>query len=383
MKLLAIDHLAVEESNRALYHCLTQYYDLDLTLLVPKYWRENYSDLSVNENEANGKVNLVVGGNAFKGRPQLMFYWSGLARCLKEKPDMIYINSEPENVLSTQVIVLAKLYTSDSKIVCVTWRNIPFTREYFPYKFASLHRFLEKIAFRYTDACRAFNEDGRICLLNAGYKREIRLIQWGVDQTLFVRRNADELKAKLNLSPFVIGYIGRFVSPKGIDLLIEAVATLKDRSVSLLLIGNGPEKQNLLKLVADCGLDKETVIVETVSYDEVPEYLSCMDVLVLPSRTTLTWKEQFGRVLIESMACGTCVIGSDSGEIPNVVGDAGLVFKEGNVADLRDKILKILTSDALKNELVEKGMQRVSMVYSWPAIADSLRRFFFDLVQKR
>jgi glycosyltransferase involved in cell wall biosynthesis len=84
-----------------------------------------------------------------------------------------------------------------------------------------------------------------------------------------------------------------------------------------------------------------------------------MDCLVLPSRTTRKWKEQFGRVLIEAMACEVPVIGSDSGEIPNVIGDSGLVFKEGDVGDLSSKLEVLINNKDVRVELARKGRQRV------------------------
>jgi len=83
-----------------------------------------------------------------------------------------------------------------------------------------------------------------------------------------------------------------------------------------------------------------------------------MDVLVLPSKTMPTWKEQFGRVLIEAMACQVSVIGSSSGAIPEVIGKAGLVFKEGNAADLRAKIEQLKSSPKVRKELAQKGYRR-------------------------
>jgi glycosyltransferase involved in cell wall biosynthesis len=84
-----------------------------------------------------------------------------------------------------------------------------------------------------------------------------------------------------------------------------------------------------------------------------------MDVLALTSRTLPNWKEQFGRVLVEAMACGVPVIGSSSGEIPHVIGDAGLIVHEEDVDGLRNGLLQLMRDDALRLELGRRGRQRV------------------------
>jgi glycosyltransferase involved in cell wall biosynthesis len=87
--------------------------------------------------------------------------------------------------------------------------------------------------------------------------------------------------------------------------------------------------------------------------------MNSLDVLVLPSRSRSFWKEQFGRVLIEAMACGVPVIGSSSGEIPNVIGDAGLVFKEGDSAQLCEKLKLYCDDEGFRTACALKGLQRV------------------------
>ena len=73
-------------------------------------------------------------------------------------------------------------------------------------------------------------------------------------------------------------------------------------------------------------------VLTDVGHDDVPEHLNAMDLMCAPSQTTRRWREQFGRMLIEAMACGVPVVASRSGEIPHVVGDAGLLVDEADVA---------------------------------------------------
>jgi len=102
---------------------------------------------------------------------------------------------------------------------------------------------------------------------------------------------------------------------------------------------------------------------------EIPGEMQQLDALVLPSVTRPNWIEQFGRVLPEAMACETPVIGSSSGEIPHVIGDAGLVFEEGNVQELVARIRQLLDDPELYAQLAAKGRQRVLENYTQEQIA--------------
>ncbi len=115
----------------------------------------------------------------------------------------------------------------------------------------------------------------------------------------------------------LIGYFGRFVKEKGLDQLVEALSQLDN--YYLMLVGGG-----------DYGSE----------YSKRTDYYNCLDVFVLPSKTVPGWKEQYGRVLVEAMGCGISVVGSSSGAIPEVLEGypKGLIFKEGDVDDLVEKI---------------------------------------------
>ena len=121
--------------------------------------------------------------------------------------------------------------------------------------------------------------------------------------------------------PFVIGYAGGLLPEKGVDVLVRASAGL-EQEWRLRFAGGGQEDA-LRELARELGVADRVEFVGRLPSTQMPDFYRRLDVLALPSRTTPTWKEQFGRVLIEAMACGVPVVGSDSGEIPHVIGDAG------------------------------------------------------------
>jgi glycosyltransferase involved in cell wall biosynthesis len=116
------------------------------------------------------------------------------------------------------------------------------------------------------------------------------------------------------------------------------------------------------------------VVAEGVQHAEVPGYLITVDVLVLPSITTKRWREQFGRALIEAMACEIPVVGTDSGEIPNLIRETGggLVVPEGQPSDLADAILRLIGNPSLSRSLAQRGHAAVLRRYSLEAVSDRL-----------
>ena len=101
----------------------------------------------------------------------------------------------------------------------------------------------------------------------------------------------------------------------------------------------------------------------------MPEFYRSLDLLVLPSRTRPNWKEQFGRVLIEAMACGVPVLGSDSGEIPRVIGDAGVVFPEEDLEALRFQLQRLMEDPTARKSLAAAGRERVLARFTMAEVA--------------
>ena len=147
-----------------------------------------------------------------------------------------------------------------------------------------------------------------------------------------------------------------------------------------MLVGDGELRNKITVEGRRLGISDRIRIVDTIPSSRVPEYLNCMDCLVLPSRTTKKWKEQFGRVLIEAMACEVPVIGSDSGEIPNVIGESGLVFREGDVDDLASKLEVLINNKDVRVKLAEKGRQRVLNNFTQEKVAKETYKIYQKMI---
>ena len=117
-----------------------------------------------------------------------------------------------------------------------------------------------------------------------------------------------------------------------------------------------------------------------VRHDEVPAYLNTMDILCVPSQTTRHGREQFGRILIEGFACGIPVVASDSGEIPYVVADAGIVVGEKDQTGWAAAVAELLENPARRRELASKGIERAHREFGWTVAARKHLEFFDEIL---
>jgi phosphatidyl-myo-inositol dimannoside synthase len=214
-----------------------------------------------------------------------------------------------------------------------------------------------------------------------GYDKPMAQIPLGVDVESF-RPDPEAGRAVLQKlgwepGPPVVGYLGRFVPGKGLDLLIRALDRLKG-DWRAMFVGAGPMESHLRKWAAGHG-DRVRLCTD-VTHDHVPAYLNAMNVLCAPSQTMPNWKEQFGRMVVEAFAVGLPFIGSDSGEIPIVIKDAGVVVGEKDELGWTKAIADLLGSPERCRELTGRGLQRARDEFAWPIVARKYLDFFETLL---
>jgi glycosyltransferase involved in cell wall biosynthesis len=251
----------------------------------------------------------------------------------------------------------------------MTWQNL---HKRYPWPF----RAMEEHVLRLANGAIAGSQEAAGVLRRKGFQGLVTVCpQFGVDPDVFRPRCESALRAELDLQDFTVGYVGRLVPEKGVQVLLEAVRQI-ERPVEVLIVGSGPFQGPLVQQAASLSLQDRVRFLPAVPSTEVPRYLNCLDVLVLPSLTTPRWKEQFGRVLIEAMACGVPVVGSDSGEIPQVVGDAGLIFPEGDAAGLAAALQRLCDAADLRKKFIDKGLERINERYAYEHIVRQTYQFF-------
>jgi len=148
----------------------------------------------------------------------------------------------------------------------------------------------------------------------------------------------------------------------------------------LWIVGSGPAEMDLRRLAESLNLQRVVFFESAVAHEQVPALLNRLHALVLPSETWPVWKEQFGRILIEAMACEVPVIGSDSGEIPQVVGTAGLIFTEGREDQLLRFCNRLQDDKLFAADLGRRGRERVQALFTQERIAERTYAFYQDIL---
>ena len=295
------------------------------------------------------------------------------------KPDLVYINSEPENYQTCHT-AYALRHSRSIKLVFSTWRNIDYRSIGFPYKLGFLNALAEQYVLAHADHGVAFNDRAGPIFRELGFPG-MTMIPPDLDLAVFRRRGVNEVREKLGLRKFTLGYAGRLADQKGIPDLFRASA-LVGFEHQILIVGVGPMKDRLVALGKELQIADKIVWMEPVRRHDMPPLISAMDVLVLPSRTGKWWKEQFGRVLIEAMACEVPVVGSDSGEIPAVVGEEGLIFREGDPVELASALTTLYENAELRSILAAKGLQKVKSTYAVEKVAPLYAALFQLLLDR-
>jgi glycosyltransferase involved in cell wall biosynthesis len=374
--LVTIAHSYVVAENRRLAHemALAGRGRWRVTAIAPSSFRGDLRqiDLEPLDGEACEVIPLEVRRDRI---PHLMSY-RGLRGAFAGGADVVHCWEEPYVFAGAQI---ARRVPPKSLLVMATFQNL---RKAYPWPLSafeheSMRRANGWIAFGHTVA-----ETLEPVPDYAG--KPYRVIPPGVDVERFrpdpqagaaMRRRLGWTEEAL-----VIGYLGRFAPQKGVTDLCAALDRMESRWHALF-VGGGALLGELEQFAAR--YPGRVHIATDVQHSEVPHWLNAMTLLCAPSRTTTAWREQFGRMLIEGMACGIPVLASDSGEMPVVVRDAGHVLPESD-PDTWARALDRHLADAQTRELMSRrGIERAHTYFAWPVVARRHLEFFDALLEAR
>jgi glycosyltransferase involved in cell wall biosynthesis len=353
-RLLVVSHPAVLPVNQVVYRELAQR-GWDITVIVPARWRHSFSTTPVTPTPLGGmETSLRPTRVAFAGRQQRHFYLTNTNRLTAGlRPNVAFIEAEPYSLSAAQ---WSRAFSKhDIPFGVQAWENLDRS-------LPSPIRWLRGRVLRQATFIAARSESA------ARLARE-----WGATGDVALALHAVpgwDAEAVSPPRPFTIGYAGRLVESKGLLDLLAAVRRL-DAPVELLLIGNGELRPRL----EGQAIPGSTVrVLDSLSHEQMASGYAQVDVLALPSHTTPTWKEQFGRAIVEALWCGVPVVGSDSGEIPWLIDltSGGLVFPEGDVQALADRLGELRANTALRQQLAANGRAVVERLFSVPAATDGL-----------
>lgn len=350
VRLLVVSPPCIEVVNRAVYRVMARDHGIALHLVVP-------DRLPV---EGRWKDCLPIGDEPFEttklslvgGHPRLRTL-AGLEKLIADwKPTHVLLDGDPAQRLTRQASAAVRRVNGRRSEVWVLtaenmrpdyvgdlWTGVKSLR---PATVAGVFvvGWLRAGMERHVDHVFTLSRDGRSAMEASGFAGRAHQIPLGFDPGLFQAQPAQKIaatRARLGLREKTFAYFGRLIPQKGLHLLVEALATLRDEKWQLLLDRfsehGGPYADQIQHQIETLGLG-ERVVFFSARHDEMPDYVNAADFVVLPSISIPKWKEQYGRVLVEGMACGKVVMGSRSGAIPEVIGDCGLLFPEGDVAAL-------------------------------------------------
>ncbi|MEM0050569.1 MAG: glycosyltransferase family 4 protein [Candidatus Bathyarchaeia archaeon] len=363
--------------------------DIDVSFILTYFPTSGYEKIILRKtlgrsrsyNVSYSGISMAISSNPFLKR----ILWFRLVW-----PDTDIITCDLKNVLrrlSPSVIDTLENYTLTSliattlksrigaKMLVTSWENIvmPF------------HRFsLRHLVNRGAECFRAMSESAKARLVQEKVgKGRIVVIPPAINTERFSPEGPN-VREKLGLQgKKVVLFVGRFLRQKGIVELVLSMRNVKKRvdDVALLMIGDGPLKPVVENLAKKTGLEDMVYLHGPVNYEKLPLFYRSSDLLVLPSLTTKSWREQFGYVLIEAMASGIPVVASKSGAIPEVVkeGNTGLLVEPGSIADLSEKIVQLLESDSLRKKMGRTGRLHVEANYSLKSTVPRLKELYLSL----
>lgn len=372
-RLLTIGHSYVVTENRRLAHemAVAGRGRWEVVAIAPNRFHGDLGRIEAHAGSGEA-MELRTVPIRFGRSPHLMRY-RGLRDAMAGAWDLVHAWEEPYVAAGAQIAGAAP---ASAKLVFASFQNL--SKQY-PWPLSAF----ERRSMARADAWIAFGELVRATLAGRkGYpEKPSRVIPPGVDVERFRPDNTSGMKIRRDLgwseTAPVVGFLGRFEPEKGIVVLCDALDRLTTPWHALFVGGGSMEA--LLRSFESRHPSRVRVITG-VAHGDVPRWLNAMTVLCAPSCTTRAWKEQFGRMLIEAMACGVAVAGSDSGEIPHVIGDAGVVLPEADADAWAAAIATLLDDTITRRDYAARGLSRARDRFAWPRIARAHLDWFEEIL---
>jgi glycosyltransferase involved in cell wall biosynthesis len=341
----------------------------DVHLLVPRRWPERGGQMTPLERRRGPPgVTIHPARTWFTGFYYIYLFPGLLHTLLRLRPDVLHVYEEAHSLLPALILALRpwleRRWGRRVPVILYAAQNI--VKQY-PWPF----RVCEAFCFRHADLILPCGEWVAATLRAKGYTGPLQVVPLPSDPTVFAPDGAARcrVRAELGLAPatVLIGYAGKLAEEKGVEHLLEAFLGLPG-APHLVFVGDGPEAAALRARAATAGAAARVHLPGGVAHEALVGYLNAADIWVVPSQTRPTWREQFGRVAVEAMACGLPVVVTASGELPRVVGSAGRVVPEGDIPALTSALADLAADPAGRAALGRAARARVLACYT-PAVA--------------
>lgn len=370
-KILVVSHTAFRRVGRAVYIELLQK-GYDITIIHPKTLEAADGSIMQHEPKAADEPSLIALQQTSRN-PRIQTYKGLFTEINKIQPSIIILENDPISFLALQLGFWAK--KNKVKFLCLTNDNVSRTLAS-SYKRQGIKGVLYSVLLQLVNFITRPLVHHLFVISNAGlkefqelgYNGKVFKIPLGFDTKIFykdeIKRKSKREKLGLSTEP-VIAYFGRMKFQKGIHILIEALALLKDRPWKFMLDyfeeGGDNYKKLLLTLIKKYNL-KERIIWVHATHLEVADYMRAADIIVVPSLETNYFIEQYGRVVPEAMACGALTIVSKTGALPELLNQNGWEFEQGNIQELYKTLIKVLELTNSEKEIIRDNASSYSQL---------------------
>jgi glycosyltransferase involved in cell wall biosynthesis len=352
--LLVVSHACFTAINRRVYHLFVKD-GWNLEIVAPKSLIFASGEKKA-EDPQPGDPPIhyldLVGSN-----PR-MYFFRHLGLLLEQKrPSIILLDNDPVSRLAVRLGKWAG--NNGARLFCISNENLPLDissavkrRGWKAFPAAMMKQIMLGQIKRRINGVFTINSDGEMIFKNNGF-RKVRVMPLGFDPAVFFPDPAGRMRVRneLKLNAPVIAYFGRITQEKGIHILIKALGSLANYSWQLMMDSFDPSGSSyhaeIKSLLEEMKIQDRVVFINP-SHTAIAAYMNAADWVIVPSVSTPSWKEQYGRVAAEAMACGRMVIASDSGALPGLLNGFGILFEEGNVNGLKMILENLLSGTAEK-----------------------------------
>jgi len=364
-RVLVLSHTYLQPTHRGKLRALAAR-GLEVTVAIPQRWREPWFGRPIDVAwERQGGLEVfplpASGVGTRKEEVAKMKYGRGALKALlrDRRPDLVQIEEEPNTHAARQVLSAARRLAIP--VVLFTHQNVELEQGWWAHW--KQRRMLRKL----TGLVAGSDLAGTLVRRDAPSLPIAVIPQLGA--------LAPHEPQHVPHEGLAIGYVGRLVPQKGLDTLLQALAQQRGAKWRLTIVGDGPERERLEALASELRLAARVRWTGGLPAEQVASLWPDLDVLVQPSLALRDWREANGQILMEAMANEVAVLGTDSGVIPELIGDAGLVVPAGDPAGLGAALEK-LSDPATRRVLAQAARARALRLYSDDAIAERTLEFW-------
>lgn len=259
-------------------------------------------------------------------------------------------------------------------ILCASKRSKE-TQMFVPGPVLATYFIIQRLFSRSLDRYFALSDTIKKMYMSAGFPEDKVTVIPNMYDSTFLKK-LEQVKAEKSNDKIVILYVGQLRRHKGVEDLIKAFFKVGSQKAELWIVGHGPEEKRLRDLANKIKEEKKIRFFGFIPYSDIPTMYRKADIFVHPGK----WPEPFGRTIAEAMLSRLPVVASDSGAPPQILGNSGLVFRTGNVSELKRSLEILIENKNLRESLGQKAYNKCMKDYSPDVITKRILKEYKNLV---